>query len=243
MLPLIGAGIMAGATIGSSLLNNYYNSKAQDRELAAKKEAADELKRQGQITDQEYRDIIGQIESYYANRQGIGQTDDISKYRQAIEGYSTGEDEMAGLNTDFDKTGYNKTQEDFVNPYYSRIIGDTANQIQHTAAGAGIGRGTGAALNIAKGTAEKSNELYREANDMYESDRNFAYKKFQDAIDNQLKKLNYIRQGQQYQIGNLGNLAKDYTNIQDQAMSDQLQAQQDRMNARVNYASAMAGLY
>jgi hypothetical protein len=147
---------------------------------------------------------------------------------------------MAGLNTDF---AYDKTQEDFVNPYYSRIIGDTANQIQHTAAGAGIGRGTGAALNIAKGTAEKSNELYREANDMYESDRNFAYKKFQDAIDNQLKKLNYIRQGQQYQISNLGNLAKDYTNTQDQAMSDQLQAQQDRMNARVNYASAMASMY
>ena len=240
MLPLIGAGIMAGATLGSSILNNYYNSKAQERELAAKKKAADDLKREGQITDQEYQDIIGQIESYYANRQGIGQADDISKYRQAIEGYSTGEDEMAGLNTDF---AYDKTQEDFVNPYYSRIIGDTANQIQHTAAGAGIGRGTGAALNIAKGTAEKSNELYKEANDMYESDRTFAYKKFQDAIDNQLKKLNYIRQGQQYQIGNLGNLAKDYTNTQDQAMSDQLKAQQDRMNARVNYASAMAGLY
>ena len=240
MLPLIGAGIIAGSQIGSSLLQNYYNSKAQERELAAKREAADELKRQGQITDQEYQDIIGQIESYYANRQGIGQADDISKYRQAIEGYSTGEDEMAGLNTDFP---YDKTQEDFVNPYYSRIIGDTANQIQHTAAGAGIGRGTGAALNIAKGTAEKSNELYREANDMYESDRTFAYKKFQDAIDNQLKKLNYIRQGQQYKIGNIGNLANDYTNTQDQAMSDQLQAQQDRMNARVNYASAMAGLY
>ena len=240
MLPLIGAGIMAGATIGSSILNNYYNSKAQERELAAKREAADKLKQEGQITDQEYQDLISQIQTYYANRQGIGQADDISKYRQAIEGYSTGEDEMAGLNTDF---AYDKTQEDFVNPYYSRIIGDTANQIQHTAAGAGIGRGTGAALNIAKGTAEKSNELYREANDMYESDRTFAYKKFQDAIDNQLKKLNYIRQGQQYQIGNLGNLAKDYTNTQDQAMSDQIQAQQDRMNARVNYASAMAGLY
>lgn len=243
MIPLIGAGIMAGATLGSSILNNYYNSKAQERELEAKKKAADDLKREGQITDQEYQDIIGQIQSYYANRQGIGQADDISKYRKAIEGYSTGEDEMANVNTDFDKTGYNKTQEGFLNPYYSRIIGDTANQIQHTAAGAGIGRGTGAALNIAKGTAEKSNELYREANDMYESDRTFAYKKFQDAIDNQLKKLNYIRQGQQYKMGNLGNLAQDYTNIQDQAMSDQLQAQQDRMNARVNYASAMAGLY
>lgn len=243
MLPLIGAGIMAGATLGSSILNNYYNSKAQERELAAKKKAADDLKREGQITDQEYQDLISQIETYYANRQGIGQADDISKYRQAIEGYSNGEDEMANVNTDFDKTGYNKTQEDFVNPYYSRIIGDTANQIQHTAAGAGIGRGTGAALNIAKGTAEKSNELYKEANDMYESDRTFAYKKFQDAIDNQLKKLNYIRQGQQYQIGNLGNLAQDYTNTQDQAMSDQLKAQQDRMNARVNYASAMAGIF
>jgi hypothetical protein len=87
MLPLIGAGIMAGATIGSSILNNYYNSKAQKRELAAKREAADELKRQGQITDQEYQDLIGQIQNYYANRQGIGQADDISKYRQAIEGY------------------------------------------------------------------------------------------------------------------------------------------------------------
>lgn len=241
--PLIAAAIGAGSQIGSSLIQSYYNSEAQDKELAARKEAAEELRRQGQITDQQYQDLMSQIESYYANRQGIGQADDISKYRKAIEGYSTGEDEMANVNTDFDKTGYNKTQEDFLNPYYGRIIGDTANQIQHTAAGAGIGRGTGAALNIAKGTAEKSNELYREANDMYESDRNFAYKKFQDAIDNQLKKLNYIRQGQQYQISNLGNLATDYTGTQDQSIADRIQAQQDRMNAQVNYASAMAGLY
>ena len=242
-LPLIGAGIMAGATIGSSILNNYFNSKAQDRELAAKRAAADDLKKQGQITAQEYDDLMAQIQSHYATRKGIGQEEDIDNFRKAALGFSTGEDEMNAINSDFDQAGYDKTVEDFVNPYYSRIIGDTANQIQHTAAGAGIGRGTGAALNIAKGTAEKSNELYKEANQMYESDRNFAYKKFQDAIDNQLKKLNYIREGQKYQISTLGNLAQDYTNTQDQAMADQLKVQQDKLNANVNYANAMAGLW
>lgn len=115
--------------------------------------------------------------------------------------------------------------------------------MQHTAAGAGLGRGTGAALNIAQGVASKSDELYNTALNQYNQDRSFEYQKYADAIRNNQNRLNALNSANQYKIGLQGNLASDYYNTQDARMSDVMQAQQDRLNAQVGYASAISGLY
>ena len=106
-----------------------------------------------------------------------------------------------------------------------------------------MGRGTGAALNIAKGTAEKSDELYRTAMADYQQDRNFAYQQFSDAIRNNQTRLDALRQGTQYKLGLQGNLAQDYVNTQDTAYADQMRAKQDAMAAKQSYDTAMLGLY
>ena len=98
-------------------------------------------------------------------------------------------------------------------------------------------------MNIAKGTAEKSDELYKTAMSEFNSDRDFNYKKYSDAIKNNQSRLDALRQGQQYKIGLEGDLAQDYFNTQDSAMSDKLKAQQDRLAAQQNYANAIAGIY
>lgn len=239
MAPVIAAALIGGAaTIGGGLISSYSQNKAAEAERDAREKAANKLREQGQITDAEYRSLIGQINAYYNNRGSLGTASDANAYKQAIAGYNP--EDYAYNFGDFN---YDKTKEDFLNPYYGRIIGDTANTIQHTAAGAGLGRGTGAALNIAKGTAEKSDELYRTAMSEYNADRNFAYQQYNDAIQNNQNKLNAIRTATEFKLGLQGNLAQDYYNTQDSRMSDIMQAQQDRLNAQQNYSAAIAGLY
>ena len=249
MDPIIGGALIgAGAQVLGTGIQSWFGNDAAEKELKARKQAAADLKAQGQITDNEYRNIINNIDTYYQNRGSLGTEQDVNAYKKAIANYN---DELAGLEkgmtwgTDqnaFDSQ-YDKTKEDFVNPYYAQIIGDTANQIQHTAAGAGLGRGTGAALNIAQGVANKSDELYRTAMNEYNNDRNFAYKQYTDAINNNYKRLEALKSNRADTLSLQGDLAKDYYNTQDQAMADRLRAEQDRMGARAAYSTAIAGLY
>ena len=234
----IPALIAGGAALLGSMISSNAQSEAAEQERKARQAAANELRRQGQITTQQYQGLINQINQHYSTRPSLGTSDDITAYRQAIGSY-TPEQFVA----DTPEFSYNKTKEDFLNPYYAAIIGDTANQIQHSAAGAGLGRGTGAALNIAKGTAEKSDELYRTALGEYNQDRNFAYQQYADAIRNNQNRLNALRSAVESKINMQGNLASDYINTQDSRMSDLLKAQQDSLASRQAYDTAIAGLY
>lgn len=235
MDPITISLILGGASMAGNLVTNIMNSNAEQE---AKKAALKELKNQSQITDSQYQQLIGAIDSYYQTRGSLGSEADVMDYKKAIANYNP-EDYAAEVG----EFSYDKTKEDFLNPYYGRIISDTADQIQHTAAGAGLGRGTGAALNIAKGTAEKSDELYRTAMSEYDKDRAFSYQQFQDAITNNQNRLNALRSATETKMGLQGSLAQDYYNVKDQAQADRIQAEQDRLSARTAYGTAMAGLY
>ncbi len=246
MVPLIVAGAIAGAAsqLGGAAIQGYYSDKANEREINARKDAANQLRQQGAITDAQYNQLIDQINQYYNTRGSLGTQQDVNAYKKAITGYNP--EEYA---YDFEKemgsfdNNYTKSVEDFTNPYYAQIIGQTRDALQHSAAGAGLGRGTGAALGIAQGVASKSDELYNTALNQYNQDRQFEYQKYADAIRNNQNRLNALNTAAQYKIGLQGNLASDYYNTQDARMSDVMQAQQDRLNAQTGYASAIAGLY
>lgn len=238
MIPLIAAGIGAAATLGGSAIQSYYANKAAENELEAKKEAAKQMATSGQGTQSQYEKLIGDINTYYANRGSLGTAQDANAYKQAIASYNP-EDYVYDIG-DFE---FNQTKDDYLNPYYSRIIGDTANSIQHTAAGAGLGRGTGAALNIAKGVSEKSDELYRTAMQDYKDARDFAYQQYQDKITNNQNRLNSLNQSTQYKMGLQGTLASDYYNTMDSRQSDLMNAYQDKLNSKAAYDTAIAGLY
>lgn len=240
--PIIAAGIAAGASLLGQGISSYYSNKANEAELEAKKEAADKLYQQGQLTQNEYRTVLGQIDAYYASRGSIGSRSDVDAYTNAIRSYNPQDYVETASLTPFDWES-SHSKEDYLNPYYSRIIGNTANAIQHTAAGAGLGRGSGAALNIAKGVSEKSDELYRTALADYKDDRNFAYQQYQDKISNNQNRLNALNQSTQYKISQQGNLANDYMNYRDAWQSSRMQAQQDQLNAKQAYDIAITGLY
>lgn len=226
---------MAAANIGMNMFNSASESSRRE-------EARNYLTGQKGSTDTAYERLIGQITDYYDNKRGsLGTSDDVAKYKAIISGFNP-EDYTYTPEKSFDQS-YTKSREDFLNPYYDQIIQDTANKIQHTAAGAGVGRNPGTLVNIAKAVAEKDNELYKEANELYNTDRDFAYKTYSDYIQNMQDNLNRKLQATQTQMTAQGNLAQDYYSAMDSRQSDILKARQDQINANTSYSTAMAGLY
>lgn len=231
---IAGLGI-AAATAAASIWNS-----SEDRE--ARENMLEELKKQGQITQQDYNGIKTLIEKYYDDRGSMGSRQDVDNYLADVRKWNPDEYDYK-----FDKFGegewkYDKTKEDFLNPYYDAIIGDTADQIQHSAAGAGLGRGTGAALNIAKGVAQKSDELYKTALQEYNQDKQQAYKEYSDYITNMQNRYKQMQDADKYKLQLEGQLANDYYNVMDQRQADLVALEQDKLKAKTAYDTAMTGL-
>lgn len=227
--------IVAGAVqgIGGLALGAYDSYKTRE----AKRQAKDELKKLGLESDASYATMLQDLTNYYANRNTLGTEQDAKTYKDLIQGY----DPNAYV-YDFDKFEYNKTADDFINPYRDKIIKGTSDALQHTAAGAGLGRGTGAALNIAKGVADKDQELYNAAYNQYTDDRNTSYNQWSDYINKMQNKLNTLQQGYNTQVSMQGNLADDFYKVQDAQMADKLKLAQDREAAKASYASQIASI-
>lgn len=233
MIPALVAGGLAAATLLSN--NMQANEDARRRD-----QARGRLAKQQQQQDNEYMKMLSDIGQFYDRRGSLGSADDVQSYREAISGYDP--EDFVYNRGKFSDT-YDKTREDFINPYMDAIIGDTAATVQHTAAGAGLGRGSGAATAIADAVARKNDELMRTAQQDYESDRDFAYKEYDDYARAMQEALNTKRTGLENKISMTGNLATDYFDVMDARKADELKARQDKMSADTAYANAMAGLY
>ena len=113
MAPVIAAAIIgAGASLAGSGIQAYSNYKAQEAELDAKKDAAKQLRNQGVITDNEYNEILNQIETYYKERGSIGNQNDADEYRKAIYGLKDRELENNGKAYSANDFNFKGTKED-----------------------------------------------------------------------------------------------------------------------------------
>lgn len=233
MVPALVAGGIAAANI----LSNIWQGS---NEASRRADARSRLAQQQQQQDNEYMRMLSDIGQYYDQRGSLGSADDVQSYREAVRGYNP--EEFVYNRGKFSDT-YDKTREDFLNPYMDAIIGDTAATVQHTAAGAGLGRGSGAATAIADAVAKKNDELVRTAQQDYESDRDFAYKEYEDYARAMQDALNTKRSALENKISLTGNLASDYFDVMDSRQADLLKARQDKMSTDTAYANAMAGLY
>ena len=231
MIPaLIGAGVAA-----AGLISNYMNSNAERKSRA---EGRQWLDGQQAASNSQYDQMLRDIDAYYNKRGSMGTVQDVNSYKDAIAGYDPSEFVYTP-----EVFSYNKTRDDFITPYYDQIIGDMTQQVQHSAAGAGLGRGSGAAQAIAQAVAEKDNELFKEAQQEYRDDRNFEYQKYADYAQTMQRALDAKRAATDTKIALQGNLAQDYYGAMDAAQADRLRAQQDKIATGATYSTAMAGLY
>lgn len=235
---IAGLGIAAGTALA-----NIWNA-SEERE--AREHMLEQLRKQGEITEQDYNDLKKVITDYYDQRGSIGTKKDVDDYAKAMREYDENKYDYDWTKDkgyeSFDAYFGNKTKEDYLNPYYDAIIGDTADQIQHSAAGAGLGRGTGAALSIAKGVAQKSDELYKTALQEYNTDRSQKYQEYSDYISNMQERYKNLQDQQKYKLQLQGQLANDYLSVMDAKQSDILGVSQDAIATKAQYNTAMAGL-
>lgn len=103
-----------------------------------------------------------------------------------------------------DEEGKPLTREDFVAENKDAMLADIESALSHSAAGAGLGRGSGAAGAIAQGVADKSLELQRLANQEYQQERTNAYNEWSDYIDKMQAKMGLQEAGYRQQMGLIG---------------------------------------
>lgn len=238
MIPAIVAGV---AALGSAAGTYFGNRYAADKAAQSRARAANEIARmQGESSDY-YKAMINGIDQYYDKRGGLGTATDVKNYKDAIGAYDPNA-YVLDMTDPTNQFNYGKTADDFVNPYMDRIIGDTAQTVQHTAAGAGLGRGSGAAASIADAVAKKNEELYNDAYNRFTDDRQFAYNKYADYINNRQNQLKQLQSASDTKLQLQGNLANDYFNVMDARQADLIKAQQDQQGTMATYAQAMMGV-
>lgn len=103
-----------------------------------------------------------------------------------------------------DEEGKPLTREDFLAENKDAMLADIESALSHSAAGAGLGRGSGAAGAIAQGVADKSLELQRLANQEYQQERTNAYNEWSDYIDKMQAKMGLQEAGYRQQMGMIG---------------------------------------
>lgn len=250
-----GAG--TGASIGASTGNPYvaaaggvlgaiagiFSAADAEEDREKKQEILDDAAKQFNLDMDQIQSLM---EEYYNNPDAfLGTQEDVQAYRNAVKSYNPS-DYIYGYDADtgtFDESkynfgkSYNKTIDDFVNPYYDKIIADTTAGVQHSAAGAGVGRGTGAAQAIATAQAQKEDELFKTALQQYNTDRAQSYTEWSGNLQRMQDRLNQLKSANDTKLQMQNNLASDYTNQMQNKYSDIIAQKQNRSNGNLSLAS------
>lgn len=235
-----GTGAAAGASVAGPWGAVIGGAAGLLAGVASEYEAAQTERERRKILEQAAKqydisvaDMQSMLDSYYDENGSIGTEQDVETYRDLISEYDPNEFVYEG--EDFDDS-YD------VNDYYAAnkdaIIDKTADQLQHTAAGAGIGRGTGAANQIATGVAEKNEDLYNDALNAMNADRTFAYNLWNAKIQQGQNRLNALQNAYNTQIGMYGDLANDFQEWQQNKLQQQLDLQNNAATNKMNLTLA-----
>ena len=221
-----------GALIGGAAggIAGLFAAYEEEENAKRKQQILDRAKQDFNLTQDEVDQLL---EEYYTNPDNfLGTREDVDAYRQAVTEYDPN-----AFVYDFDEFNYDKSVDDFVNPYYDKIIADTEKKIQHSAAGAGVGRGTGAANAIATGVAEKEDQLYNTALNAYNADRNRSYQEWSGNIQAMQNKLNQLKAATDTKMNNLGTMATDYINQNRDRTQDEIAAKQARSSGNLQLST------
>lgn len=224
-------GALAGGAIGlaAGLFGAY--EQAQDE-----KERSRILERASEQLNASTEELKAAVDQWYKDNPSIGSQSDINDYQAlihggtlsngtAVEGYDP--NEFVYDYKDFDN---NYNVDDYYAPNREALIEKTGDAVQARAAGAGIGRGTGAANQIATAVADKNESLYRDALAAMNQDRQFAYNLWNAKIQQGQNRLNQLKSAKDTQLSLYGGLAEDFQNWNKAKLQSQIDLDQQKMN-------------
>lgn len=189
------------------------------------------VKEQAAQTEATYNQIEQMLNEANANRFKFATPEMQQKYIESMENF----DPKAYV-YDVGEFGYDKSLDDFVNPNRERILADIGKSVQGTAAGAGLGLSRGAVDSAIAAQMSKDEQLWKDAFDQYNRDKDFEYKKFSDDITNNQNRLNTLANlttGQQKALA--GAIGKDQAG-DTQYWTDMIYLVGDKQQQRNNLA-------
>lgn len=230
-----GMGTAIGGIVGGAIgiVGGIFQAAAEEEDYERRMEILDQLQ---QMTDLSYNEIEQAFTEFYKNYEPGGTQQDAIEAAQKIRNFDDtfakrlekyGLDDPENL-----KFEYNKDVTDFLNPYMGNVINASNASVQHSAAGAGLGRSTGAAKAISENTAKEYDKLYNTALSAYNADRSQAYTEFQGYLDNANKQLNMLTSNDQWGITQQKQLGQDYLNWEAQQVENKTDLNKDRINTR-----------
>ena len=195
---IIEGGIKGTADIGFGVYDRYQQAEAA-------KKAKKRVEKVSQQTESDYNQMLEMLDKWRGDQITTASPQMISQYSRLLENFDPSEYTADIEKFEFtDEQGNPLTREDFLAKNRDQILQSVTDRIQHSAAGAWLGRGTGAALGIAEGVAAKDEELQRLANEEYRTSRQQAYSEWSDYIDKMQRKLDAERAGTESRISMLG---------------------------------------
>lgn len=162
-----------------------------------------------------YDKLEQMLNEYNANRARFSTPEMQEKYKQLISDFNP--EEYVGEVNPFE---FGQTREDFVNPYREKILADVGKAVQGTAAGAGLGMSRGTLSNAIQAQMDKDEQLWKDANEMFNQERDFAYKNYADTITNNQKRLDALLNARNKQVSMLGGAIGQDTEAESDYMRD-----------------------
>lgn len=224
-------GALAGGAIGLAAgLFGEYEAAENEKE---KRRILEQASKQLNASTEELQSLVNQ---WYKDNPSIGSQSDINDYQAlirggtlsngtAVEGYDPNE-----FVYDYEDFDNNYNVDDYYAPNREALIEKTGDAVQARAAGAGIGRGTGAANQIATAVADKNEALYKDALEAMNQDRQFAYNLWNAKIQQGQNRLNQLKNAKDTQLSLYGGLAEDFQNWNKAQLQSQLDLDQQKMN-------------
>lgn len=210
-----GAGLI-GDIIGAYGASQERKAAERRRNQASQQIASWESQANAILNEAMNKNVRLSSPGDFADYQALKRSYDPSKYIYDFE--------------PFDKSNYHV--EDYLNPQREAIMADVAKRVQHTAAGAGLGHSSGALEAITEGILNKDEELYNQAREQMNTERNFDYGAYTDFINQKQKQLDTLQSGALQRLGMLrGDIQFDQEQ-QDALLANRLNLGNAAMQAR-----------
>ena len=225
-------GALAGGAVGlaAGLFSAY--EQAQDE-----KERRRILEKAAQQLNTSTAQLKEAVNQWYKDNPSMGSKADVATYTDLVDRYDpyefvysdedTNGDGIPDAIKDFDN---NYNVDDYYAPNREALIEKTGDAVQARAAGAGIGRGTGAANQIATAVADKNEDLYKDALAAMNQDRQFAYNLWNAKIQQGQNRLNQLKNAKDTQLSLYGGLAEDFQNWNKSQLQSMIDLDQQKMN-------------
>lgn len=221
-------GAVAGGAIGlaAGLFGEYEaaSNESEKRDILAKA---------SQLLNSSTTELQSLVNQWYKDNPSIGSKQDVETYSNLTHDYDPNE-----FVYDFEEFDKEYDVNDYYAPNREALIEKTGDAVQARAAGAGIGRGTGAANQIATAVADKNESLYKDALDAMNQDRQFAYNLWNAKIQHGQNRLSQLKSAKDTQLQLYGGLAEDFQNWNQSKLQQQVDLDQQRANNQLSLTLA-----